>query len=317
MDKSNSPNLPKGEGIEINLDFLSKKFLIEIPKIWTKLDLLKLTYKNIFEYATKSHLKSLSTKSYTKQTMINLLNLLWYKQVNKDIVFECNDISHFSGSYTVASRSIIENWKTNNSKYKKFKIKDLEEWKIDDFDSLREIIKRRLKELIKTNNLPDLIIIDWWKWQLSSVMQVIEEIKKENTPNTNSSLTHQLSNIENNELNLLNKLQLVSIAKREEELFLPYTKEPILLKKDSLELRLIQKIRDEAHRFAITFNRDSRIKAMKKNILESLPWFWATSRKKILKKYWSVEALKDISKEELALIINKTQIETLENHWLI
>jgi excinuclease ABC subunit C len=69
----------------------------------------------------------------------------------------------------------------------------------------------------------------------------------------------------------LERLQIVSIAKREEELFKPYAKESILLSKDSQELRMTQKIRDEAHRFAITFNRDKRIKAMKKNILEELP----------------------------------------------
>lgn len=91
----------------------------------------------------------------------------------------------------------------------------------------------------------------------------------------------------------------------------------IILDKDSNELRLIQKIRDEAHRFAITFNRDSRIKAMKKNILESLPWFWPKTRTKLLKKYWNTEKLKEIPKSELLKTINKTQLETLEDHWII
>jgi excinuclease ABC subunit C len=116
---------------------------------------------------------------------------------------------------------------------------------------------------------------------------------------------------------LLNKLQFVSIAKREEELFLPWEKESIVLEKDSLELRLVQKIRDEAHRFAITFNRDTRITEMKKNILESLPWFWPRTRKKLLTKYHSVENLANIDKKELWKILNKTQIETLENHGII
>jgi excinuclease ABC subunit C len=84
---------------------------------------------------------------------------------------------------------------------------------------------------------------------------------------------------------LIENLQLVSIAKQEEELFLPGESQSILLEKDSLELRLTQKIRDEAHRFAITFNRDKRLKAMKKNILESLPGFGPVTRKKILNKY--------------------------------
>lgn len=80
---------------------------------------------------------------------------------------------------------------------------------------------------------------------------------------------------------------------------------------------MIQKIRDEAHRFAITFNRDSRIKSMKKNILESLPGFWTVTRKKILKKYGNIENLANFSKEELSKDLNKNQIKTLEDHWII
>jgi excinuclease ABC subunit C len=248
-------------------------------------------YKNIYEYAYKAHLDSLSTKWFTKKTMQSLLEILWYKEINKNIVFECNDISHISWNHTVASRSIIENWKSNTSKYKKFKIKTLEEQKIDDFNSMREVITRRLKEIDKLWNIPDLIIIDGWKWQLSSVVDIIKE--------------HNYN------------IQIVWIAKREEELFLPWNSIPILLNKESNELRLVQKIRDEAHRFAITFNRDSRIKSMKKNILEELPWFWPKTRKKILNKYWSIDKIKWIWTKELETILNKTQIETLENHWLL
>jgi excinuclease ABC subunit C len=194
----------------------------------------------------------------------------------------------------VASRSVIENGKTANSKYKKFKIKNLEEWKIDDFNSMREIMERRIKEIKKQNFIPDLIIIDWWKWQLSSVVEILEK-----------------NNIKN--------LQLVWLAKKEEILYklVDWNFEEIILEKDSQELKLIQKIRDEAHRFAITFNRDSRIKSMKKNILESLPWFGIVTRKKILKQFGSVENLINIEKSKLKKLLNKTQIETLENHWLI
>jgi excinuclease ABC subunit C len=265
--------------------------------------LLDLCYKNIYEYAYKSHIDSLSTKWFTKQTMQNILDLLWFKKINKNIIFECNDISHISWNHTVASRSIIENWKSNTSKYKKFKIKTLEEQKIDDFWSMKEIITRRLKEIEKNLIIPDLIIIDGWKWQLNSVIQIIEE---EKIKTTNKDF-----------LSLLENLHIISIAKKEEEIFLPYQSEPIILDKKSSELRLIQKIRDEAHRFAINFNRDLRIKSMKKNILESLPWFWPKTRTKLLKKYWNIDNIAKISKEELLETINKTQLETLENHGII
>ncbi len=271
---------------------------IEYPKIWTKLDLLKMCYKNIYEFAYKKHLASLSTKWFTKQNMKNLLHILWYKRINKKIIFECNDISHLSGTHTVASRSVIENWKTANSLYRKFRIKNLEIWKIDDFNSMREIMERRLAEIKKSWFIPDLIIIDWWKGQLSSVVEVIENFAGDAD---------------------LDSLQIVWIAKKEEELFTlhNWTFSKIVLNKNSLELRLVQKIRDEAHRFAITFNRDSRIKAMKKNILESLPWFGPITRKKILKQFGNIENLKKASREDLEKILNKNQFEILEDHGLI
>lgn len=281
--------------IELKEDIF-KNIKIENPKIWTKIDLLKMCYKNIYDFAHKKHLDSLSTKGFTKKTMQNLLKILWYEQINKDIIFECNDISHISWNHTVASRSIIENWKSNTSKYRKFRIKNLEEWKIDDFNSMREVMTRRIKELEKLENYPDLIIIDGWKWQLWSVVEII-----------NNSLNKEDRK----------KIQVVWIAKKEEELFLPWESEAIILSKDSNELRLVQKIRDEAHRFAITFNRDSRIKSMKKNILEQLPWFWPKTRKKILNKYWNIDNLSKVNKDELKETLNKAQIETLENHWII
>lgn len=288
--QSKKPILITTKEIELKEEIF-KNIRKEVPRKWVKNELLSMCYKNIYEYAYKAHLDSLSTKWFTKKTMQSLLEILWYKQVNKDIIFECNDISHISWNHTVASRSIIENWKSNTSKYKKYKIKSLDEQKIDDFNSMREVITRRLKEIEKLWNKPDLIIIDWWKWQLSSVVEIIKE-----------------NNIE---------LQVVWIAKREEELFLPWDSTSILLNKDSSELRLVQKIRDEAHRFAITFNRDSRIKSMKKNILEELPWFGPKTRKKILNKYWNIENIKWLNKEELSNILSKSQIETLDNHWLI
>lgn len=276
----------------------------ELPQVWPKKEILQMAYKNVYEHAHKKYINSLSTKWFAKSTMQNLLDILSYQEINKNIIFECNDISHFSGTHTVASRSVIENGKPNNKKYKKFNIKTLEEAKIDDFWSMKEVMTRRIKEIIKTQEVPDLIIIDWWKGQLSSVVKIVQ-----------SEINNQLNSQEIRDL--LQTLQLVWIAKREEELFLPGESEPIVLNKDSLELRLVQKIRDEAHRFAITFNRDKRIKAMKKNILESLPGFWPVSRKKILKEFWSVENIKNHDKKILQKHLNKNQIQTLEDHWFL
>lgn len=288
--------------IALEKEFLNElKLKIEIPKIWEKTEILSLAYKNAFEFAYKKHLEWLSVKGFSKKDMKDLLSLLGYKEINKDILFECNDISHISGNHTVASRSVIENGKTANSKYKKFKIKTLHTWEINDFDSMREIMSRRLLEIKKNRYIPDLIIIDGGKWQLSSVKEILEAEKKKQE---NKDFLH-----------LFEQIQLVSLAKKEEELFLPWKSESILISKDSNILRMIQKIRDEAHRFAITFNRDSRIKASKKNILEELPGIGPKTRSKLLKYYGSISDIKNDA--ELKKILSKSQIETLENHGII
>lgn len=310
LENKTNLNLILPEEIEFEEEILKELNLkIQLPKIWEKNDILTLAYKNAFEFAYKKHLESLSVKWFTKKDMSDLLSILSYKQINKDLIFECNDISHISWNHTVASRSIIENWKTNPSKYKKFKIKTLLSWEINDFDSMREIMTRRLAEIKKTNYIPDLIIIDGWKWQLSSVMEII------NFEKSKLNSIQEITLEDQNYLNLLNNLQLVSLAKKEEELFLPWESESIIIDKESNILRMIQKIRDEAHRFAITFNRDSRIKASKKNILEELPWIWPKTRAKLLKHYWSVSDI--IFDDELKNILSKSQIETLQNHWII
>lgn len=307
-DKKLTLILPKK--INFDKEILDElKLKIEIPKIWEKTEILWLAYKNAFEFATKNHLASLSVKWFTKKDMTDLLEILGYKPINKNIIFECNDISHISGNHTVASRSVIENWKTNPQKYRKFKIKTLGVGEINDFDSMREIITRRLAEIKKTWIIPDLIIIDGWKWQLSSVIEIIEnEIH-------GFSVRDTLSEEEKKYFENIKSLQIVSLAKKEEELFLPFAKESIIIDKESNILRMIQKIRDEAHRFAITFNRDSRITSSKKNILEEIPGIWPKTRSKLLKHYGSIDNIQN--DDELKKILKKPQIETLENHGII
>ena len=276
-----------------SIELENNEIKIEVPQIWWKMDLLKLCYKNIYEYAHKKYMDSLSTKSFSKATMKNLLEALGYDEINPGLVFECNDISHLSGTHTVASRSVIEDGKKNPKKYKKFRVKTLEQWKIDDFGSMEEIMKRRILELQKLWNYPDLIVIDGWKWQLWAVMKIIYDSDLEVYP------------------------QIVSIAKREEELFLPWKSAPIVLDKQSNELRLLQALRDEAHRFAISFNRDSRSKSIRKNLLEAIPWIWPKTRKKILNKYGSIDNLKDTDIWDLRDFLWSSVVENLENHWII
>ena len=152
---------------------------------------------------------------------------------------ECYDISHIQGTNTVASGVYFENGMPKKSKYRKYKLRTLEKGEVDDFKSMREILKRRFKR-IKSGEIqpPDLIIIDGGKGQLSSVIEVMKEMG----------------------LNL----DIVSLAKREEEVFLPNKTQPVIFALNSPALHLFQRIRDEAHRFAITFHRQLRSKNMTK-----------------------------------------------------
>ena len=156
---------------------------------------------------------------------------------------ECYDISHIQGTNTVASMVVFQNGLPKKTAYRKFKVK-LTEGKPDDFLSMKEVLTRRLSRLGEPKwEKPDLIIIDGGKGQLSSVMQVVEKMG----------------------INVgAGGIDFVSLAKREEEVFLPNRSESILLPRDSNALYLIQRIRDEAHRFAITYHRDLRSKSLKK-----------------------------------------------------
>ena len=156
---------------------------------------------------------------------------------------ECYDISHIQGTNTVASMVVFQNGLPKKTAYRKFKVK-LTEGKPDDFLSMKEVLTRRLSRLGEPKwEKPDLIIIDGGKGQLSSVMQVVEKMG----------------------INVgAGGIDFVSLAKREEEVSLPNRSESILLPRDSNALYLIQRIRDEAHRFAITYHRDLRSKSFKK-----------------------------------------------------
>lgn len=146
---------------------------------------------------------------------------------------ECYDISHIQGTNTVASMVTFINGLPKKAEYKKFKIKSTE-GKPDDFLSMKEVLTRRLSHLGEKNwEKPDLIIIDGGKGQLSSVMQIVEEMG-------------------------ITGIDFVSLAKRQEEVFLPHHSDSILLPRESGALYLIQRIRDEAHRFAITYHRKLR-----------------------------------------------------------
>lgn len=177
---------------------------------------------------------------------------------------ECYDISHIQGTNTVASMVTFVNGLSKKSAYKKFKIKSTE-GKPDDFLSMKEVLTRRLKRLGEEGvndgwEKPDLIIIDGGKGQLSAVMKIVEGLGTDKQ--LSSSAAKENKSLSTFQPFDLSTIDFVSLAKREEEIFLPNQSKPIILPKNSSALFLFQRIRDEAHRFAITYHKKLRSKKL-------------------------------------------------------
>lgn len=209
----------------------------------------KSKYKEIYELAVKNATNLLENARLKKMAQIRddfnevgsyLAEKLHLTNFPNRI--ECYDISHIQGTNTVASMVVFQNGLPKKTAYRKFKVRSTE-GKPDDFLSMKEVLSRRLSRLGEPKwEKPDLIIIDGGKGQLSSVMQIVEDMGVKVGKDG---------------------IDFVSLAKREEEVFLPHQSDSILLPRDSNALYLIQRIRDEAHRFAITFHRHLRSKKLK------------------------------------------------------
>ena len=229
--------------------------------------------------------KSLSVRerhdNMTVGAMMQLGELLRLPRI--PVRMECYDISHVSGTDKVASMVVFVNGEPARGHYRKFHIKDVEG--NNDFASLQEALSRRLSHLtegeedVSFSSLPDLIVIDGGKGQLSSVLEAVGEWSE--------------------------RINFISLAKREEEVFVPHQSEPIILPRDSYALKLLQRIRDEAHRFAITFHRNTRGKRMRHSSLEEIPNVGEKAAKKLLKSFGTIAAIKQATVPELMQVVNK------------
>jgi len=201
-------------------------------------ELVELAKKNAINLLEKAKLEQLSKiREDFNEVGSYLMEKLKLNNFPRRI--ECYDISHIQGTNTVASMVVFYDGMSKKSAYKRFKVKSTE-GKPDDFMSMKEVLSRRLSKLGEKNwEKPDLIIIDGGKGQLSSVMEIVDEFG-------------------------ISDIDFVSLAKREEEVFLPNNSKSIILPRQSQALYLIQRIRDEAHRFAITYHRLLRSKNLKK-----------------------------------------------------
>lgn len=212
----------------------NKSVKISYGKTKQEKELTELALKNAKNYLEASKLKKLtSIRNDFNEIGSYLMEKLNLRTFPNRI--ECYDISHTQGTNTVASMVVFENGQSKKSEYKRFKIKSTE-GKPDDFKSMKEVLSRRLARMGEPKWIkPNLIIIDGGKGQLSSVMKIVKELN-------------------------LNDIDFISLAKREEEVFLPNQHKPIRIPMDSNVMFLIQRIRDEAHRFAIAYHRQLRSK---------------------------------------------------------
>lgn len=267
---------------------LKKKITIICPKKGKKLELVKMAEHNAKLALQKiliSNIGNVETLHATSlQELHRELNL---KNLPNHI--ECFDISHLGGTGTVGSMVCFMDGKPEKNMYRKFKLKTVLN-KIDDFQAMREIVGRRYFNIDK---LPNLIIIDGGKGQLNAAKEALE--------NTNIDL---------------NKIDLISIAKKREEIFKVGARSPrpYNLDKDSPALHLIQRIRDEAHRFAITYQRNTRVGTLLETPLEKIPGLGPAKIKRLMNYFGSLKNIQEADLKMFAEVLGQKE-ESVREVW--
>lgn len=259
-----------------------KKIELLQPMRGIKKELLKLANDNAVKLLQERLRKGSLTLKNDFQAAEELQKVLGLKHSLARM--DCFDISHTQGSETVASMVVFRNGSISKKDYRKYKIVSAE-GKPDDFKSMQEVVYRRYKDY---EDLPNLIVIDGGKGQLSSALAVINGLG-------------------------LNDIPIVSLAEREEEIFIPHQSKSIILDRDSAALHLIQRIRDEAHRFAITYHRKLRGKRNLVSVLDHVEGIGPKRRQELWKTFKNLEAMKAASVDELAQVesMNYTVAQTL------
>jgi len=261
-----------------------------VPKIGDKKHLLLLSTKNAKE---KLRDKVLQIEQRRQKVKLNPVLVQMKEDLRLQdlpVHIECFDNSNFQGAQPVASCVVFRNAKPFKSDYRKFNIKTVDG--PDDFASMEEVVYRRYKRLIEEDEeLPQLIIIDGGKGQLSSAVKSLKL------------------------LGIDNKVTIIGIAKKLEEIYFPGDQYPIHINKKSPSLRVIQQLRNEAHRFAITFHRSKRRKHTLKTELTQIDGIGEVSAKKLLKTFKSIKKIKEANKQQLLTVINEKQAKTVLAHF--
>jgi len=271
-------------------DILLDRVKYTVPRAGEKLKLLELAERNAIYYKLEQKKKRMehSPQVRTGKNLEKLKNDLHMPDLPVHI--ECFDNSNIMGSNPVAACVVFRNARPSKNDYRHFNIKTVTG--PDDFSSMEEIVFRRYRRMIEEDQkLPQLIIIDGGKGQLSSAMKSIDK------------------------LGLREKITVIGIAKKLEEIYFPGDSVPIYLDKNSISLKIIQNLRNEAHRFGINFHRDKRSSDMIKSDLDQIKGIGPSTKEILLKHFESVDKIKSASPEEVKNLVGPSKASILSEYF--
>jgi len=273
---------------DIELDDASIKFTV--PKLGEKRKLLDLSQKNVqfFRKEKIDQYEKLNPEIRTERLLSQMMKDLRMNTLPRHI--ECFDNSNFQGKYPVSAIVVFRDGKPSKKDYRHFNVKTVEG--PDDFATMEEAVQRRYRRMLdEGTELPQLIVIDGGKGQLSSAMKSLKL------------------------LGIDKQVTVIGIAKRLEELYYPGDKYPLYLDKKSETLKVIQHLRDEAHRFGITFHRKKRDKGTLVTELELIDGIGKTTAEKLLKYFKSVKKVCGATEEELMEVVNTKQAKAIKAYF--
>lgn len=260
--------------------------VVTVPKRGDKKKLLELSERNVkyFMLEKRKQLAQVNPQRHTQRILETMQKDLKLQEAPTHI--ECFDNSNIQGTNPVAACVVFRNTRPSKKEYRKFNIKTVEG--ANDFASMEEVVNRRYKRMLEEGaDLPQLIVIDGGKGQLNAAVKSLED------------------------LGLRGKIAVIGIAKRLEEIYFPNDKVPIYIDKVSETLKVIQHLRNEAHRFGITFHRDKRSGNFLTSKLQAIPGIGPSTEELLLKKFKSFKKLSEASAEEVEAVVGKAKAKLI------
>lgn len=289
-DKFGSNNKIILSNINVNSAFEAYKFIS--PQKGDKKTLLELSLSNVKLFINNEKKKALLLKTKSHQNRILETIKKDFKLKKLPNHMECFDNSNLQGTNAVSACVVFKMGRPSKKDYRHFNVKTVVG--PDDFETMKEVVLRRYKRLIiESKNLPELIVIDGGKGQLNAAIEALEE------------------------LNLKGKIAIVGIAKRLEEIFFPGDKHPLYLDKRSESLKVIQFMRNEAHRFSITHHRNQRSKGALQSVLEDIPGIGPKSKEILFKKFKTISEIKSADLISLTSALGASKAQILKDYFEI